>query len=108
LTLINDGANNFGDSSTGSGESRRVVSVGVEVVDHGDGVALQDRDKIFESFWLKSEATPGAGLGLSISKELIDKHSGCICVVDTDGGGATFRVLLTAPLGLPASLQSCV
>jgi signal transduction histidine kinase len=66
----------------------------VEVVDHGEGVALSDREMIFEPFWRKSEATPGTGLGLAIAKELIEKLGGRIWVEETPHGGATFKLSL--------------
>lgn len=62
----------------------------VEVVDHGDGIAESDRDKIFEPFWRKSDRTPGTGLGLAIARELMGKLGGRIEVGRTPGGGATF------------------
>ena len=74
-----------------------VVQVSVEsegvvaVIDHGEGVGKEDREKIFEPFWRKSETTPGAGLGLAIAKELVEKLGGRIWVEDTPGGGASFR-----------------
>jgi signal transduction histidine kinase len=64
----------------------------IDVVDHGDGVALEDRDAIFEPFWRKSDATRGAGLGLAVAKELMDKLDGRIWVEETSGGGATFKL----------------
>lgn len=64
----------------------------VEVIDHGEGVAPSNREKIFEPFWRGSEATPGTGLGLAIAKELIDKLQGRIWVDETPGGGATFKI----------------
>lgn len=66
----------------------------VEVIDHGEGVARSDREMIFEPFWRGSESMPGAGLGLAIAKELIDKHNGRIWVDETPGGGATFKISL--------------
>lgn len=66
----------------------------IEVVDHGAGVAAEDRNAIFEPFWRKSDATPGAGLGLAIAKELVEKQGGRIRVEDTPGGGATFKLSL--------------
>jgi signal transduction histidine kinase len=68
----------------------------VEIIDHGEGVAEGDRELIFEPFWRKSEATPGAGLGLAIAKELVEKLGGRIWVEDTPGGGATFKLWLPA------------
>ena len=67
----------------------------IEVVDHGEGVAKEHREMIFEPFWRKSEMTPGTGLGLAIAKELIAKLNGRIWVEDTPGGGATFKISLT-------------
>ena len=66
----------------------------LEVIDHGEGVAREDRKMIFEPFWRKSEATPGAGLGLAIVKEFVELHGGQIFVEETPGGGATFKVTL--------------
>jgi len=59
------------------------VEVSVEgatasVIDHGAGVAAEDRERIFEPFWRKSDSTPGAGLGLAIAKEIMDAHGGRI------------------------------
>ena len=62
------------------------------VEDHGAGVAPADRSKIFEPFWRGSQATPGAGLGLAIAKELVEKLHGRIWVEDMPGGGATFKL----------------
>ena len=65
---------------------------GVQVEDHGKGVASKDREWIFEPFWRESESTPGAGLGLAIAKDLMEKLGGRIWVEDTPGGGATFKL----------------
>jgi signal transduction histidine kinase len=64
----------------------------IEIIDHGEGVAVEDRGSIFEPFWRKNDATPGTGLGLAITKELMDMHGGSIWVVETLGGGATFKL----------------
>ena len=72
-----------------------VAGAGVaDVVDHGAGVAKDAREMIFEPFWRGSEAMPGTGLGLAIVKELIDQNNGKVGVLDTPGGGATFRIIL--------------
>jgi signal transduction histidine kinase len=64
----------------------------VEVVDHGEGVAVEDREKIFEPFWRRSDAHPGTGLGLTIAKELMEALGGQIWVEETPDGGATFKL----------------
>jgi signal transduction histidine kinase len=62
----------------------------VAVVDHGPGVAADDRDLIFEPFWRKRDAQPGVGLGLAIARELMTRQGGRIFIEETMGGGATF------------------
>jgi two-component system, OmpR family, sensor kinase len=71
-----------------------------EVIDHGEGIPKQLRDKIFERFYRadnsRNRETGGTGLGLAIVKEIVLLHKGRIEVRDTPQGGATFRVTLPA------------
>ncbi|SEU30014.1 ATP-binding protein [Stigmatella erecta] len=74
----------------------------LEVVDHGLGVASENRARIFNRF---ERAVPvrhygGLGLGLWVSRQVVEAHGGAITVTDTPGGGATFTVEL--PLDAPA------
>nr|WP_198290260.1 HAMP domain-containing sensor histidine kinase [Methylosinus sp. LW4] len=64
----------------------------ISISDHGPGVPESEREMIFEPFWRKSEATPGAGLGLAIAKDLTAKLGGRIWLEDTPSGGATFKL----------------
>lgn len=66
----------------------------VEVIDHGSGIAAEDRERIFEPFWRRDSRVRGAGIGLAISKSLTEAMGGSLFVVDTVGGGATFRLTL--------------
>jgi two-component system OmpR family sensor kinase len=70
----------------------------LEVIDHGEGIPKQLRDKIFERFYRadssRNRDTGGTGLGLAIVKEIVALHKGRIEVKETQGGGATFRVKL--------------
>jgi len=72
----------------------------IEVIDHGEGIPKQLRDKIFERFYRadnsRNRDTGGTGLGLAIVKEIVLLHKGRIEVRDTPQGGATFRVKLPA------------
>lgn len=74
-----------------------------EIIDHGEGVPEQIREKIFGRFWRadtsRNRETGGSGLGLAIVKSIVDAHGGSVSVHETPGGGATFRVDLPgAPL----------
>lgn len=70
----------------------------VAVIDHGEGIPLQVREKIFERFWRadnsRTRETGGTGLGLAIVAGIVASHHGHISVTETPGGGATFRVFL--------------
>ncbi|PJJ61973.1 sensor histidine kinase [Compostimonas suwonensis] len=80
----------------------------LEVIDHGEGIPPQIREKIFQRFWRadtsRTRETGGSGLGLAIVSSIVAAHNGTVDVVETPGGGATFRVSL--PLyGSPAAPQ---
>jgi two-component system OmpR family sensor kinase len=70
----------------------------ISIVDHGEGIPPQIRDRIFERFWRadnsRARETGGSGLGLAIVSSIIAAHAGSVDVVETPGGGATFRVKL--------------
>lgn len=68
------------------------------VVDHGEGIPAQLKEKIFDRFFRadssRTRDTGGSGLGLAIVSSIVANHGGRIDVLDTPGGGATFRVAL--------------
>ncbi|NQW89661.1 two-component system OmpR family sensor kinase [Curtobacterium sp. PhB142] len=70
----------------------------IDVIDHGEGIPAQLRDKIFQRFWRadtsRARDTGGSGLGLAIVSGIVAAHHGSVEVFDTEGGGATFRVWL--------------
>ena len=70
----------------------------LEVIDHGEGIPPQIREKIFQRFWRadssRTRDTGGSGLGLAIVAAIVSAHNGSIGISETPGGGATFRVAL--------------
>jgi two-component system OmpR family sensor kinase len=70
----------------------------LSVIDHGEGIPPQIREKIFQRFWRadssRNRDTGGSGLGLAIVASIVASHKGTVDVVETPGGGATFRVRL--------------
>lgn len=68
----------------------------IEVIDHGEGIPDPIKEKIFQRFWRadssRARETGGTGLGLAIVSSIIEALHGSVDVVDTPGGGATFRV----------------
>jgi PAS domain S-box-containing protein len=75
------------------------------VQDFGQGIAPEVRERIFERYYRANEpgrgTTPGLGLGLHISAEIIRRHGGRIWVESEPGQGATFCFAL--PLHLTDS-----
>jgi signal transduction histidine kinase len=70
--------------------------VEVAVLDDGPGVAPENRDRIFEPFVRASEErrASGLGLGLAISRRIVEAHGGSIAVADREGGGSRFSFTL--------------
>lgn len=70
---------------------------GVTVSDVGQGVPVEDRERIFERFARRDPArsrSSGAGLGLAICKEIVGAHNGRISVQDGEHRGSAFVVAL--------------
>ncbi len=66
--------------------------VNIKFKDNGVGILPEHLDKIFEPFFTTKEAGKGTGLGLAVSKRIIDEHNGKIEVESTPGVGTTFTV----------------
>lgn len=68
----------------------------IEVSDTGIGVPVDDRQRIFLRHYrgaaAESEMRPGAGMGLTIVKAVIEAHGGRVEVSEAEGGGARFLV----------------
>jgi two-component system sensor histidine kinase MprB len=67
------------------------------VDDEGPGIAAGDREHVFERFYRSQESRsmPGSGLGLSIVRQVIERHSGNVRVDETDQGGT--RMVMQVP-----------
>ena len=60
----------------------------VTVADHGPGIPISDREHVFERFWRGAGlGIEGAGLGLSITKDIMARHAGSVLVEDNPPGG---------------------
>jgi PAS domain S-box-containing protein len=83
-------------------------SVRVTVADNGKGVDTDLRQHIFEPFFT-TKGTVGTGLGLWVSKQIIDKHGGTIRMRSSTNGsrrGTTFSIILPVEPAAEAHSQS--
>jgi signal transduction histidine kinase len=72
----------------------------IEVSDTGIGIPEEEREHLFQRFFRSQTALErqiqGTGLGLYISKAIVESHGGRIGVRSGEGGGTTFYVELPA------------
>jgi len=68
----------------------------IEVRDHGIGISGKDQERIFDAFErvVQHDRSGGLGLGLFITKQLVDAHGGAITLQSQPGHGALFSVTL--------------
>ncbi|HXH21708.1 MAG TPA: PAS domain-containing sensor histidine kinase [Dehalococcoidia bacterium] len=88
--------------------ARRQGAYVVEVGDRGPGVPAEDLDRIFEPFFRSPESARGAkgsGLGLAVSRRLVEAQGGSVSALLRPGGGLLVRIEL--PLDGAAPRAAC-
>lgn len=73
---------------------RTDVGVRFEIIDNGPGISEADQKKLFQLFQQvdSSDSRPkgGTGLGLAVSKALVEQHGGAVGLSSVEGSGSTF------------------
>ncbi|MFC6287208.1 sensor histidine kinase [Nocardioides sp. GCM10027113] len=74
----------------------RIADGVLTVDDHGPGIPTQDLPHVFDRFYRAEEARsmPGSGLGLSIVKQVVERHAGTVSAEPRPGGGTRLVVRL--------------
>jgi PAS domain S-box-containing protein len=80
--------------------------VRLSVKDSGVGFTPQAADKIFEAFY--TTKTDGMGIGLSVSRSIIEAHQGRLWAAPNDGPGCTFSFAIPCARGGPADGEARV
>lgn len=66
----------------------------VIVADCGSGISEEDLEHVFEPFFTTKDVGSGTGLGLTVSRRIVEEHGGWITAVNNTQKGATFMVYL--------------
>ena len=69
-------------------------NVYIYISDNGGGIPDEIQERIFEAFFTTKPVGFGTGLGLTISKSIIERHRGELTVESKEGIGTTFRIVL--------------
>jgi signal transduction histidine kinase len=78
------------------------AAVEICLLDSGPGFPEAILPRLFDPFFTTKPVGQGSGLGLFIAHDIITEHGGCIEAANRPGGGARFRLLLSAAEGVPA------
>jgi signal transduction histidine kinase len=94
---LSDGAGR-GDGRPGRGVRGKERFVRVMVSDNGEGIGDEEKRYIFDKFYqaraVKGKSARGSGLGLSISKSIVEAHGGRIWFTSRKGEGTSFYFTL--------------
>ena len=71
----------------------------LEVMDNGPGIREQDRARIFDPFYTTKPVGEGTGLGLSVSRNIINLHRGSIDIRNRPEGGAAVVMMFKLNTG---------
>lgn len=82
---------------------RRGDRATIAVVDQGPGIAPDHQQAVFERFWRGPESGKGLGLGLSIVRQVAERHGGTVELRSQPGVGSAFTIVLPLPVGTPPS-----
>ena len=69
----------------------------IEVLDQGGGLPKHNEEKIFEPFFApehRESSMPGVGMGLAVSRGLVEAHGGQLKAYNRESHGAIFRITL--------------
>ncbi|HCJ6855683.1 TPA: sensor histidine kinase, partial [Vibrio cholerae] len=77
-----------------------IPRVQVLIEDNGKGISAEHLEKVFDPFFTTKKVGDGAGLGLSVAREIIEEHHGKIKLCSTEGVGT--RVFVTLPQAVRA------
>lgn len=82
--------------------------VQIQIADNGIGIPEEIKQRIFDPFFTTKPIGKGTGMGMSISYQIIEKHSGKIEFTSTFGQGTEFIIQIPCDCSIPASDVQCI
>ena len=93
--------NVLANALTHAGGSDVLVAVGrvksaveIAVADRGGGIPESEHDRVLEPGVRLDDSKPGSGLGLAVTRAVVEAHGGRVSIRATEGGGATVVISL--------------
>jgi signal transduction histidine kinase len=80
-------------------QNREIIRV--RILDTGHGITAEDHQRVFDPFYTTRKKSGGTGLGLSVVKGIIEKHSGDIKIESQSGGGTRVTIELPCAVSEP-------
>ena len=87
------------------GASVRDERLVIEVADTGPGIPEENLPRLFEPFFTRKQGGQGTGLGLVISKDLVEKQGGSLTAANRPEGGARFTISIPLAPGASGRLR---
>ncbi|MDO9056648.1 MAG: HAMP domain-containing sensor histidine kinase, partial [Sulfuricurvum sp.] len=103
LNLVNNAKDAIVSNTVSSGAIRLEVDCSedktqalIRIYDNGGGIDIQYIDKIFEPYFTTKHKSQGTGIGLYMSKRIVEEHLGGSITAHNDAGGAVFTIFIPA------------
>jgi len=77
----------------------------ITVLDNGPGIPAERHDEVFEAFW-STKGQRGTGLGLAVTRKIVQEHGGAVTLESDDGQGAAFTITLPSDRGKQESAET--
>jgi signal transduction histidine kinase/CheY-like chemotaxis protein len=78
------------DGAIGIRTEQQGAEIRLSITDDGPGIAADEQLRLFQQYWQKHARSGGIGLGLYVTKTLVEAHGGVIGVQSVPGAGSTF------------------
>jgi len=77
----------------------------ITVLDNGTGIPAERHEEVFEAFW-STKGQRGTGLGLAVTRKIIQEHGGTVTLESDEGQGAAFTITLPSDRGKQESAET--